>query len=262
MLEERHLYMDRDLGIEYCTFINLPQSFPSHCHDYYVIGLIIKGYRQLTCRQEVSELAPGDLFVLNPYDPHACAQIGTIPLDYQCLHVSPKKMKELTGIEIIFNDNVIRSRTAKKRIKALFQGILAEENKATKEDLFYILLSTFPTRVDQPESPLSIVQQKTINQVVTYMTNHCQNKLTLDQLAHISELNKFTLIRLFLKGTGLTPYQYLETIRITKAKDLLRKQTNLLDISFNLGYNDQSHFSNAFKKLTGLTPKRYQKTYT
>lgn len=174
MPTERHLYMDHDLGMEYCTFIHLPQSFPSHCHDYYVIGLIVNGHRQLTCRQAVSELAPGDLFVLNPYDPHACAQIGTIPLDYQCVHISKKRMKELTGTDIIFTDNVIRSITARERLKALFQGILAKENKEIKEDLFYILLNALPTRIDQPESPLSTVQQKTIHQLATYMANHCQ----------------------------------------------------------------------------------------
>lgn len=261
MLVERHLYVDNELEIEHCKFINLPQSFPSHCHDYYVLGMIIKGKRQLTCHQQVSELVPGDLFVLNPYDPHACAQIGPIPLDYQCLHISKERMKALTGTDIIFTENVVQSLEAKKYLTLLCDAILNQENKSIKEELVYLLLNELPTTALRETLPLSHAQKKTVQRASSYINSHYQNKITLDDLAKETTQNKFTLIRHFLKATGLTPYQYLETIRVTKAKELLKKQNNLLDISFHLGYVDQSHFTNSFKKITGLTPKTYQKTH-
>lgn len=261
MLEERHLYMDHDLNMEYCKFINLPQSFPSHFHDYYVLGLIIKGQRQLTCRQQVSEIDPGDLFILNPFDAHACAQIGEIPLDYQCLHIAKKRMEELAGTTIVFTDNVVQSITARNHLTALFQAILQQDTKLVKEELVYLLLNALPTTVNQPELPLSIAQKNTVQKASAYIDSHYQSKVTLDEIAEETGQNKFTLIRHFLKGTGLTPYQYLETTRITKAKELLKDQANLLDISFHLGYVDQSHFTNSFKKITGLTPKNYQQTH-
>ena len=74
-------------------------------------------------------------------------------------------------------------------------------------------------------------------------------------------MNKYTLIRNFTHEMQITPYQYLETIRINQAKKLLEAGIDLTETAILAGFSDQSHFTRFFKKLIGLTPKQYQNIF-
>ena len=91
------------------------------------------------------------------------------------------------------------------------------------------------------------------------MKNNYRQKLTLDELSKITGQNKFTLLRNFNKVHGLTPYQYLETIRIEKARTYLEEGYTPAEVALNTGFSDQSHFTRIFKKQTGENPSQYRK---
>ena len=93
------------------------------------------------------------------------------------------------------------------------------------------------------------------------MKNNYRQKLTLDELSKITGQNKFTLLRNFNKVHGLTPYQYLETIRIEKARTYLEEGYTPAEVALNTGFSDQSHFTRFFKSFIGFTPKQYQKLF-
>ena len=63
------------------------------------------------------------------------------------------------------------------------------------------------------------------------------------------------------KETGQTFINYLNNYKIERSKDLL-KNTNmtLLDISLEVGFNNQSYYSTIFKKYTNMTPQEYRET--
>ena len=66
---------------------------------------------------------------------------------------------------------------------------------------------------------------------------------------------------MFNKETGQTFINYLNNYKIERSKDLL-KNTNmtLLDISLEVGFNNQSYYSTIFKKYTNMTPQEYRET--
>ena len=66
---------------------------------------------------------------------------------------------------------------------------------------------------------------------------------------------------MFKKETGQTFINYLNNYKIEKSKNLL-KNTNmtLLDISLEVGFNNQSYYSTIFKKYTNMTPLEYRET--
>ena len=66
---------------------------------------------------------------------------------------------------------------------------------------------------------------------------------------------------MFKKETGHTFINYLNNYKIEKSKELL-KNTNmsLLDISLEVGFNNQSYYSTIFKKYTNMTPLEYRET--
>ena len=84
--------------------------------------------------------------------------------------------------------------------------------------------------------------------------------LTLESTARMVYLSPTYLSRVFKNETGVTFSQYLNNVRITKAKELLLNPTlKLTDISLMVGYSDQSYFTRVFRKNTGITPSDYRK---
>ena len=73
--EQRTVYFDHDLKIEVYQFQGIMQKFPAHFHEFYVIGFIEKGQRQLICKGKQHIINPGDLLLFNPFDIHSCEQI-------------------------------------------------------------------------------------------------------------------------------------------------------------------------------------------
>ena len=70
------------------------------------------------------------------------------------------------------------------------------------------------------------------------------------------------MVHSFTKQKGISPYSYLETIRIGKAKKFLEQGISPIEVALKTGFTDQSHFTNFFKKLIGLTPKQYMNIFS
>ncbi|MDR0814020.1 MAG: helix-turn-helix domain-containing protein [Oscillospiraceae bacterium] len=102
--------------------------------------------------------------------------------------------------------------------------------------------------------------------VVFKITNHikqnCATKLTLDSLAKKVYLSKSYLSSVFKQETGMSLTSYITKVRIEKSKRLLLEENLSLSlIATQCGFNDQSYFTKTFKKVVGVSPKKFKKTY-
>lgn len=267
MEEKRIIVYDEQLKIEAYHFIGIMQKFPNHFHDYYVIGFVEKGKRVLSCKNTEYILNTGDILLLNPLDNHTCYSEDGKSLDYRCLNVSKKVMKELVNqifaIDYLpeFKDSVIVSSDLLENLKLLHQMIMKKETEFFKEELFCFLLEQLIKEYAVLESNKKLEFKEPIKKVKQYIDDHYEKQISLNELSELSGMNKYTLIRNFTHQMRLTPYQYLETIRINHAKKLLEAGVNLTEIAIFSGFSDQSHFTRFFKKLIGLTPKQYQNIF-
>ena len=97
-----------------------------------------------------------------------------------------------------------------------------------------------------------------ISAALQYIQSNAQD-LSIDKLAAVSNLSPYHFSRLFKQNTGLAPHQYVLHWRIEEAKRLLmRTDHDLAEIAQRLGFRDQSHFTERFRKVTGVTPKRWR----
>ena len=83
-------------------------------------------------------------------------------------------------------------------------------------------------------------------------------KLTIEKLASLIDLSPFHFARMFKLSFGESPANYITRVRIDKAKLLLSQADSLVDISMQTGFNQQSHMTQHFRKITGLTPAVYR----
>lgn len=81
----------------------------------------------------------------------------------------------------------------------------------------------------------------------------------LSQLAAVSGLEERTLLRRFLKATGLTSTDYCQRLRVANAQELLRSNVLPIDrIAWDVGYADTSSFRKVFTRIVGLSPGEYR----
>jgi AraC family transcriptional regulator len=83
----------------------------------------------------------------------------------------------------------------------------------------------------------------------------------LTELAAAVGMNVHHFSRLFKRSTGLAPHQYLGNIRLERAKRLLAEgRAQIIEIAYELGYANPSHFSAFFRKRTGHSPTEFRLT--
>ncbi|GGH41496.1 AraC family transcriptional regulator [Paenibacillus silvae] len=266
--EVRTVVYDKDLKLEAYQFEGIMQKFPNHFHDYYVIGFIEEGKRHLVCNNEEYILNSGDMIVFNPHDPHACEQVDGRKLDYRCINIQPEVMqeyvREITGQAYLprFTAPVLYQSELVPSLHELHQIILDEQSDFCKEELLLLLLDQMLKECCDPGPPEPAHHVTfEIRQLCSYIESRYAENITLNELSEISGISKYHLLRLFTRQKGISPYRYLETIRINQAKRLLEQGLQPIDVAVQTGFSDQSHFTNFFKKLIGLTPKQYSRVF-
>lgn len=140
--------------------------------------------------------------------------------------------------------------------------ILQEQSDFCKEELLLLLLDQLMRDYSDAGPPVSTQDVTTeIRSICDYIETHYMESISLNELAELTELSKYHLLRLFTRQKGISPYRYLETIRINHAKRLLEQGLLPIEVAAQTGFSDQSHFTNFFKKLIGLTPKQYRRIF-
>jgi AraC-like DNA-binding protein len=110
---------------------------------------------------------------------------------------------------------------------------------------------------DTAEHGFSSTQAQT---VIDYVHAHLRRDLTLLELADAMDLSPRHFSRLFRTTFGTTPHRYVIAERVNEAKvQLATKRLAIVEIAEALGFADQSHLTNVFRRVTGVSPRRYQR---
>ena len=90
-----------------------------------------------------------------------------------------------------------------------------------------------------------------------------ENNLNLEQLADKLNTNRHNTSQVINEHFNQSFHELVNTYRINEAKQLLKddqeKSLNIIEIAYEVGYNNKATFNKAFKKHTNLTPSQFQK---
>lgn len=265
--EIRTVVYDDELRIETYRFEGIVQPFPNHFHEYYVIGFIEKGERHLFCKNQEYIVEKGNIILFNPGDNHACVQSDEGKLDYRGFNISKDVMLDLTE-EVTrkrklpgFSKNVIYDKEVACCLHSLHELIMKGSCEFGKEENLLLLLSMLIQQYGQPFENCIPECPGEIENACIFMEQHYAERIYLDQIYRYVGLSKSTLLRAFTKSKGVTPYGYLENIRIGKAKKLLEQGIPPIEAALRTGFSDQSHFTNYFNRFIGLAPGVYREIF-
>ena len=105
-------------------------------------------------------------------------------------------------------------------------------------------------------------EDEEIKQAQSYVEQHFQDKITVDQLADLCAVGRRSFERRFKKATNNTVTEYVQRVKMEAAKRSFEtSRKNISEVMFDVGYTDTKAFRDVFKKVTGLTPIEYRNKY-
>ncbi len=134
------------------------------------------------------------------------------------------------------------------------------ENAASMAELAQLhgtMFDDFIQRVHKVRSSKNI--SSAVQACCNYIELHLEEKITMQTLSAQVDYDDYYLAQKFKKEIGMTVSQYVRQIRVERAKLLLRSSNqSIAAIADSLGFCNSSHFSDAFRSLTGMTPVEYR----
>lgn len=112
------------------------------------------------------------------------------------------------------------------------------------------------------EKASSTSKKMEVASVKSFLDEHYSEKLSLESVASHFFIDKHYLARLFKKQYGMTLVTYLQQVRITHAKRMLRfTDKNIEEIGLECGIGERNYFSRVFKKLEGVSPSEFRRVW-
>lgn len=100
-----------------------------------------------------------------------------------------------------------------------------------------------------------------LRRLVEYIEENLERDLSLAGLSAVAGMNPYHLSRAFKQAVGCGPHRYVISRRVERAKALLAEtELAIVEVGLKVGFQSQSHFTNIFRRLTGVTPKAFRRS--
>ena len=221
-------------------------------------GLIEQGVQQV-------ELPAGSALLLNCRTPQSyCTAPGQQSWQHTWVHLDGAGVANLAET-LLPQNRLIPVRVSAWEMQPLFDTIFAEWDRGTVAAqietglTLHRMLALMAARLlagDASRSNRALIEQAT-----GYIRAHYAEPLSLDALLAQTPVSKSWFLRLFRQYTGTTPYNFLLSTRITRAKELLvLTDFAVSEIAHQVGFGDESNFSTRFTAMVGQSPQQYRKS--
>ncbi|MEI6603457.1 MAG: AraC family transcriptional regulator [Clostridia bacterium] len=260
---ETHLFYVNALGWVQTT----PEFFIEREQYYdFEIKYIVSGKFHVVQHNKKYIVNPGEMILMNLFDYHKYYPDVDDPCDILWIHFNgqgcEKLIAEIEGykkLPLIMSPPPSFAEIIKKCLN------LYNESQNNSEAYISLYIHELLTEILQPLPHLylktkeSIEQQFLINSMDHYIDEHLNEKVTLNMLSKEACLSPFHFSRVFNAYTGKSPIQYVLQKKVEKSKVMLLYTNKTVSlISEELGFADISHFSRAFHKIEGISPKKFR----
>ena len=204
----------------------------------------------------------GDIVVVNSGVLH---HTGTeTEIEYDCL-IPDTGLCRLVGIDVTkvcFAEH-FRSSEISDLFREIEQVRKSGEKTATAKQYLLALklliqLYDAYTVSDSP-TPVKPNTYATVTAAITYIRDHFDSKLALDDLAKKIFVNKYTLTRMFKKMTGQTIVEYINQYRCNQAARMIRDGERINESARRYGFTNMSFFTKTFRQYVGCLPSEYKR---
>lgn len=252
------------LNVTSCKYGNDWNSVP-HAHNYMELFYITGGKGQFLIRDQVYPVETHDLIMINPNVLHTETGVNAKPLEYIVLGI---RGVELASKGTFNGQFLILNCFENKEMTVCIHNILREMERKNPgyEEVCQAYVEILIIRLMRNiaifagGSPKEISENPQCATVKRYMDLHFKESLTLEQLAAEAHVNKYYLAHAFKREYGVSPINYLISLRVEESKYLLSEtDLTMSQIAQILGFSSPSYFSQVFRKTQGISPMDYRR---
>lgn len=239
-------------------------AFGRHMHDQYGIGVILRGAQKSLSGRGIVEAQAGDIITVNPGEVHDGTPLGDNGRSWWMLYFDPAALADaimdLTqgvagGAEL--SQPAMRDPVSATRYFSLFRAMTDAKGGHSEIEARENLLLLLARLVEHGhQKPVRAVPQG-ISRARARIDDDPSAPLSLSELAAISGVSQFQLVRGFSKATGLTPHAYLVQRRLQRVRNLIASGVTLAGAAQASSFADQSHMTRLFVRAYGLSPGLY-----
>ena len=209
-------------------------------------------------------LSARDFYIINPYKKHGECINKCKKFYYYIIGVRNFFLPQKTGEEFEF----LKSLSPNDNIVFLLNKIY-EEQTAQKQDYekatehyFSLLITEIERKYCSKSVSLPILSDDLAGAARTIIEEGFAGNISGKMIAGILNVNLNTLERRFKKAIGKSMQQYILERRILCARETLeRNNVSTTQLAILIGFDNPAYFCKYFKKITGMTPKQYQREY-
>ncbi len=248
-------------GVEARTLAS-DRAFPRHSHDQLGIGVMFSGAHRSWSGVGHVEAQAGDTIMVNPGEMHDGMPVGGGGVrEWRMLYFDPSLVAQIAASGGVDQCEVVRPAVHDPALAERFAQLFVHVTASPPDDLpleesllglvMHVMrqhgLRQLPSRRPSPS----------VTKALARLDADPASPVSLAELADLSGVSRFQLLRGFAREVGATPHAYLVQQRVRLARQFLAAGHPIVNAAINAGFADQSHMTRAFVRQFGVTPGRY-----
>ncbi len=287
-LEDNHASTD----LVFIKSYTVQKGSRMHRHQFFQINYVLRGEAKHNLIDNSFVIHSGDIFIIPPFIPHMITDAGADGCEIIEFEFAPELINQhFTDFDyassfmdfayvepfLIAESNIKPRLTLRGNIRLDTELLLHEAQEEFNEAApgYLLLIRSLLLKLlvivgreytkqepDKKEQSLIHRHNRVIGEAIAYVKENYNEKLTIENIAAKFSFSPSYFSYLFKNIAPMTFSDYLISVRIEKANELLtgtdKKITEIIEIT---GFSDVSNFYRSFRQRTGMTPSDYRKTY-
>ena len=232
------------------------KAMEMHIHDCYEVYFSISGGKQFLIDNQVYDIQPGDLFLINQYDSHYLTQIDKELHERIVIMIDPDYMKSISSEETNldgcfsnrpegFTHKISLTQEQQSRFLYFINKIVTSNGyghdlleRATFTELFVMINKLLKDKEDKRGSEQTATYNEQVDAILSYLNNNIQYPISIGDLSKQFFISESYICRIFKSATGTTINKYMTARRISIAKSLLAEGIGVSEVCEKCGFSD------------------------
>lgn len=245
-------------------------SFGPATRNHYLFHYILSGTGTLMADNSKGEtriysVKSGQGFMIFPGQINTYIADKQLPWEYMWIEFDGLRIKESLSVTDLCKDAPIYHSHSKELREKLADEMLYIVNHP-HESSFRLIghLYLFMDYLLQSAKSTKLVSSGRmsdyyIKEAINYIEQNFQNNISIEDIATVCGINRSYLGKIFRNSIGRSPQEFLMNYRMVKATELLKLTSlSIADVGSAVGYENQLHFSRAFKNIYGVSPREWR----
>lgn len=243
-------------------------SYGPHARNHNLFHYVISGKGTLFANEQVYEITAGHGFLVVPGQITTYRADEQEPWEYTWIEFDGLRAQESLRLAGISGKEPIYTPANQEAGEKLCQQMLYIVNNGTAEPThlighgFLFLSQLVESSAHQRTQNVRRLRDFYIREALTFIEENYHRDVSVEEIAAFCGLNRSYFGKVFRETMGESPQTFLLHYRMAKAAQLL-KETRLSvgEIAQQVSYDNQLHFSRAFKNVHGISPREYRQTH-